>query len=144
MKNSNQYSKKIIRSKLITEINIIPIVDIILVLLIIFMIAAPNLYSKKETQLQVDLPNSQVSDENVATKSLSIQILNDNELLFDGTVYDQIGLTAILKKNENLENAEITINADKKADHGTVINIVGLIRKIGFEKIFIGVKKMTP
>ena len=144
MKNSNQYSKKIIRSKLITEINIIPIVDIILVLLIIFMIAAPNLYSKKETQLQVNLPNSQVSDENVATKSLSIQILNDNELLFDGTVYDQIGLTAILKEKENLGNAEVTVNADKQADHGTVINIVGLLRKIGFEKIFIGVKKMTP
>ena len=144
MKNSNQYSKKIIRSKLITEINIIPIVDIILVLLIIFMIAAPNLYSKKETQLQVNLPNSQVSDENVATKSLSIQILNDNELLFDGTVYDQIGLTAILKEKENLGNAEVTVNADKQADHGTVINIVGLLRKIGFEKIFIGVKKISP
>ncbi|OGQ68576.1 MAG: hypothetical protein A3F89_05420 [Deltaproteobacteria bacterium RIFCSPLOWO2_12_FULL_50_11] len=118
----------------LAEINIVPLVDIILVLLIIFMITAPLL----EQGLNVDLPEAAAPSLDRSEDDIYMTI-NQEGLIFiqnDKTPYSfdnlERKLRAIFK---NREKKVIFIKADKKILYGYVVKAMGILHKAGIERI---------
>jgi len=116
----------------LSEINIIPLVDVMLVLLIIFMITAPMM----QHGMNIDIPK-------VTTKPLPTrdepQILNvtkDQRLILNEkklAVKDLKAAIQLLFSNKSTK--EIYLRADKEVPYGFVVSCMGLIREAGVEKI---------
>lgn len=121
----------------LSEINIIPLVDVMLVLLIIFMITAPMM----QHGMNIDIPR--VTTKPLPTKD-EPQILNitkDQRLILNEkklAVKDLKAAIELLFTNKT--NKEIYLRADKDVPYGFVVMCMGLIREAGVEKINIVTK----
>jgi len=130
---SNRDSK----SSPLSEINIIPLVDVMLVLLIIFMITAPMM----QHGMNIDIPK--VTTKPLPTKD-EPQILNitkDQRLILNEkklAVKDLKAAIQLLFSNKHAK--EIYLRADKEVPYGFVVSCMGLIREAGVEKINIVTK----
>jgi len=116
----------------LSEINIIPLVDVMLVLLIIFMITAPMM----QHGMNIDIPK--VTTKPLPTKD-EPQILNitkDQRLVLNEkklAVKDLKAAIQLLFSNKSTK--EIYLRADKEVPYGFVVSCMGLIREAGVEKI---------
>jgi biopolymer transport protein TolR len=119
-------------SELNSEINIIPMVDIMLVLLIIFMVAAPLM----NDTVDVKLPKARAKSGGVDEESVVVAIKKDESLFIGKTA---IGLNDLNKKLEsifaNREKKEIFIRADEQVTHGFIIKVMAGIQGAGVYKI---------
>ncbi|NRA73419.1 MAG: protein TolR [Rickettsiales bacterium] len=117
---------------MINNINVTPLVDVMLVLLVIFMITSPMLVAG----INVDLPtaNGQVMSE--SDEPISVSIDKFGNIYINNTRIKASKLTkklkAITKANYNLR---IFVRSDKAVSYGKVIKIMGLINKAGFSKV---------
>ncbi|GLR87556.1 protein TolR [Bradyrhizobium iriomotense] len=117
------------------EINVTPMVDVMLVLLIIFMVSAPLL----TVGVPLDLPQTQAksldqNDQKPLQMSVDIKgkvFINDTEVALNDLVPK---LKAITDARGGLEE-RIYLRADKKADYGTVAKVMGLLSGAGFKKL---------
>ena len=116
----------------ICEINITPFVDVLLVLLIIFMVAAPMMTSN----INISLPkgSKSSSNENIIPVSVSIKsdgsvFLQNNPISIKDLSYKLLDTTA-----NNLET-KIFVRADKSLGYGEVMDVVSLISEAGFNKV---------
>ena len=122
----------------IGNINITPMVDIILVLLVIFMVTANFL--KKES-VNINLPKVAASDPNVA-ESVQVAITRDGRVLLEGLeINNEKLLNSLEKKSKLRPNMRVTLSADDKLPYGLIANVMGLIRKAGVTKIALSVKR---
>ncbi|MBP7792526.1 MAG: biopolymer transporter ExbD [Candidatus Goldbacteria bacterium] len=116
------------------EINIIPLVDVSLVLLIIFMVATPFM---TQSRLSVTLPQA-VTDEAKDKEYVTITIDKDaNISVNEKNVYtpkemEQVIAQKLMKVNEKI----IIIKADLNIDHGTVIDALDVAKKANPKKIY--------
>jgi biopolymer transport protein TolR len=123
----------------LSEINIIPLVDVMLVLLIIFMITAPMM----QHGMNIDIPK--VTTKPIPTKD-EPQILNitrDQRLVLNEkklAVKDLRPAVQLLFANK--VHKEIFLRADKEVSYGFVVSCMGLIREAGVEKINIVTKPL--
>jgi len=116
----------------LSEINIVPLVDVMLVLLIIFMITAPMM----QHGMNIDIPK-------VTTKPLPSkdepQILNitkDQQLVLNEKKLNIKDLKAAIQLLfVNRADKEIFLRADKDVQYGFVVNCMGIIREAGIEKV---------
>jgi biopolymer transport protein TolR len=123
------------RRGVMAEINVTPMVDVMLVLLIIFMVSAPLL----TVGVPLDLPQTQAksletSDQKPIQMSVDINgkvFINDAEIAINELVPK---LKAITDARGGLEE-RIYLRADKKADYGTVARVMGLLSGAGFKKL---------
>ncbi len=115
------------------EINVTPFVDVMLVLLIVFMVAAPLLTAG----VPVDLPNSQASalkDED--NKPLEITITNNGMIYVGDTEVKFERLVTMLEAMTNTDpNRRVYIRGDKNLSYGQVMEIIGAINSAGFRKV---------
>lgn len=115
------------------EINVTPFVDVMLVLLIIFMVAAPLL----TTGVPIDLPDSKakaISDED--NKPLEVTIAKDGKIFVGETeVTRERMLTILTSMTENNPDRRIYIRGDKGIDYGQVMSVLGEINGAGFSKV---------
>jgi biopolymer transport protein TolR len=122
----------------ITGINVTPLVDIMLVLLIIFMVTAT--YIVKET-IEIELPKAAAGGETTA-KTLAIVITKDGKSYLDGA---EVSEPALLKKiadsPEKKENMQAIISADKEAMHGAVVHMLDVLKQQGITKFAIQIEK---
>ena len=120
------------RKQRFTEINVTPMVDVMLVLLIIFMVAAPML----TTGLQVDLPDAKSKPIEGKDEPITVSVKNDGQIAIGQTpiTLGELGpkLKAIAK--ENFET-RIFIKGDKNVDYGKVMAVMGEINTAGFNKV---------
>jgi biopolymer transport protein TolR len=125
-------SKNTRRLPINSDINITPLVDVILVLLIIFMVTSPMLVAG----IKVDLPKSETNNIADTQEPISITITANNKLYLQDTPINQkdllAKLKAITKENQNLI---IYIKADQKIVYGKMMEIVSLVNKAGYSKI---------
>jgi biopolymer transport protein TolR len=122
----------------IGNINITPMVDIILVLLIIFMVTANFL--KKES-ININLPKVGASDPNVA-QSIQIAVTKDGKLLMEGAETTEDSITATLTRDTKLRpNMRVTLSADETLSYGKIARVMGLIRRAGVARIALSVKR---
>ncbi|MBK8394796.1 MAG: biopolymer transporter ExbD [Leptospiraceae bacterium] len=122
----------------ISNINITPMVDVILVLLVIFMVTANFL--KKES-ININLPKVQAADPNVA-QSVQVAITRDGKILLEGQATTEDKLFANLQRDSKFRpNMRLTLSADENLSYGTITKLMGLIRKAGVTRIALSVKK---
>jgi biopolymer transport protein TolR len=122
------------RRAVMAEINVTPMVDVMLVLLIIFMVSAPLL----TVGVPLDLPQTQAKsldqDKNPLTLSVNLKgqvFLNDNEIALNDLVPK---LKAITDARAGLDE-RIFVRGDKKVDYGTVMKVMGRLSAAGFRRV---------
>ena len=117
-----------------SEINVTPMVDVMLVLLIIFMVAAPLL----SVGVPIDLPNANGGSQLDSKKPpLQVNIKPDGEVSIGEAIIPRNELVTKLKAlatNTNVEEERIFVRGDKGANYGAVMEVFGLIREGGFKK----------
>ena len=121
----------------IVGINVTPMVDIVLVLLIIMMVSATYIVSQS---LKVELPKTASSDETVS-KTYVVTINKEGEYFFNDKVTSKSDLPGLLRgaKAEN-ENMNLVITADEQARHGSVVGVIDLAKVEGITKFAINVE----
>jgi biopolymer transport protein TolR len=122
------------RAAVMAEINVTPMVDVMLVLLIIFMVSAPLL----TVGVPLDLPQTQAKsldqDKNPLTLSVNVKgqvFLNDTEIALNDLV---VKLKAITDARGGLDE-RIFVRGDKKVDYGTVMRVMGRLSAAGFRRV---------
>jgi biopolymer transport protein TolR len=122
------------RKAVMAEINVTPMVDVMLVLLIIFMVSAPLL----TVGVPLDLPQTQAKslEQDKTPLQLSVDIkgkifINDTEVSMADLIPK---LKAITEARGGMEE-RIFMRADKKADYGTVARVMGQLSGAGFKRL---------
>ncbi len=115
------------RRQALSEINVTPLVDVILVLLIIFMVTAPLL----QQGIDVNLPQAK-GKEMSPTERIIITIKKDGKIYVDKTAVTLKSMQARLLKSIN---KEVFLKADKDVPYGLVVEVMGELREIGIEKL---------
>ena len=127
LSNQNKNSRRVL-----SEINVTPFVDVMLVLLIIFMITAPMM----QQGIQVDLPETAASGFEVNEKPLVLVIKRNKDVLLGTSKVPLKNLRKKLKAIfETRKNKQIYIRADKKVEYGLVAKAMGEIRAAGIFSI---------
>jgi len=113
---------------LITEINVTPLVDIVLVLLIVFMLTA-NLIARQA--IEVDLPKA-ATGSTPQVRTLAVTLTADGGLFLDGEPTDAAALSAEIRAAMRLDpKATVLIAGDKGVAHGRVVWLLDLVRGLG-------------
>jgi biopolymer transport protein TolR len=121
----------------INEINVTPLVDVMLVLLVIFMVA--SIYIVKDA-IEVDLPKAASAGETLDT-TLAIVIDREGRLYLNGRpTPDAVIAEACKRASDKDANAQAIIAADQNVRHGDVIRVIDLIRMNGLTRFAINVK----
>lgn len=117
---------------LIAGINVTPLVDVVLVLLIIFMVTARIIVSQG---MPMDLPKS-ASGEALQTV-FSVELTADGKTRIDSEAAADDEAIVPLAKKAKAKNKDLraVIRADKKVEHGRVIHVLDLLRRSGIAKI---------
>ncbi|MDC2968821.1 protein TolR [Candidatus Pelagibacter sp.] len=115
-----------------SEINVTPFVDVMLVLLIIFMVTAPLL----TVGVQVDLPESSADTLPEETEPLTLTINSKGEIFIQETQveYEKI-IKKILAVSNNRTDTRIFVRGDKTINYGRVLEIMGMLSGSGFTKV---------
>ena len=115
-----------------SEINVTPFVDVMLVLLIIFMVTAPLL----TVGVQVDLPESAADSLADDQEPLTVSINSKGEVFIQEhqVVFDKI-VPKILAVSKNRTDTRIYVRGDKTINYGRVLEIMGLLSGSGFTKV---------
>ncbi len=121
------------QTKIFQEINVIPLIDIALVLLIIFMITATLIVAG--TGLDIKLPKAKTA--NIQKQiQLVIFITRDNQIFLGGEKVDIKTLMDRLKEDlKKFEKVVVTISADKKIRYEKLIEVLDAVRLVGVENI---------
>lgn len=119
----------------LAEINIIPLVDVMLVLLIIFMVTAPLL----QQGIDVDLPEVNASAVEASKEDLVLAIDGQGRLVLGDDEKNSYSLESLGEKLatlfENKEKKEIYLHADKNIKYGYVVQVMAACQKAGIERI---------
>ena len=116
----------------LTEINVTPLVDVMLVLLIIFMVAAPLL----TTGVSVDLPQTSASALNVEKKPVALSLNDQGQLyLMDQPIADADLVPKLQATSQNDPDQRIYVRASKVVPYGRVAQIMASVTQAGFKKV---------
>ena len=121
-----------------SEINVTPMVDIMLVLLIIFMVVTPLLQSGVSVAIPKEMKNPEVDKAIIKESSVVVAITKDNEYYVGK---EKIDLTELKDKiNKAMENKQpderiVYIKSDVDADYGSVVEVINTIRQAGIDQI---------
>lgn len=122
---------------MISEINVTPMVDVVLVLLVIMMVSATYIVSQS---LKVELPKVANKAEQVS-KLASVTVAKDGKLYFNDAVISEKHLTEALKQtHESNPEVSLIVTADKEVQHGKVVHVIDLARGAGIFKFAINVE----
>ena len=115
----------------LSEINITPLVDVVLVLLIIFMITAPVLQSS----IEVNLPKTQAAKE--SPEQLVVVTIAKKQMLYvgnDAVKFDQLG-EIVKQKTYGLTSQPVYLRADESIPYGTLAMVLDNLKKAGFNDV---------
>ncbi len=125
----------------IAEINIIPFVDIILVLLIIFMVATPFLV---KTGFSLQLPDASSANK-ITSSNVHITIHANGIVFLNKNPFTLQELTNQLKNNSAISpDTPVVIAADKNILHGKVIAVINAVQAAGLKKVAISATSAAP
>ena len=117
---------------LISEINVTPFVDVMLVLLIIFMVAAPLL----TVGVPIDLPETRANAMNPETQPITISVNENGQIFLQET---EIPLDEVVAKLSAIATTgyeeRIYVRGDKTTNYGTVMQVMARIQAAGYTKI---------
>jgi biopolymer transport protein TolR len=115
-----------------SEINMTPLIDVMLVLLVIFMITAPLMTSS----LKLDLPKTDAAVPSDAPQFIAVALDPQGRYFFGEELLDLAALTARVtdaaRKNPQME---VQLRADKSVAYGRVAELIGMVQKAGLTRI---------
>ncbi|MBL8846248.1 MAG: TonB system transport protein ExbD [Hyphomicrobium zavarzinii] len=124
------------------EINVTPFIDVMLVLLIIFMVAAPL----STVDVAVDLPASNAQPQPRPAEPIFLTVKSDLTLAFgnDTVARDQLKARLDEKTHGNTDE-RVFVRADKSVDYGDLMEVLNLLRTTGYLKIgLVGLETLPP
>jgi biopolymer transport protein TolR len=124
------------RRAVMSEINVTPMVDVMLVLLIIFMVSAPLL----TVGVPIDLPQTQAANLDQAREPLAISVNVKGQVYLQNT---EIKLEELVPKLKAITDARggagaeerIYVRGDKNVDYGTIMRVMGRLSAAGFRRV---------
>jgi biopolymer transport protein TolR len=126
-------NNKFIKNEYLSQINVTPFVDVMLVLLIIFMVTAPFL-----TQgLKVDIPETKIV-QTLPTKERDkiVITIDKNKIIYiDKYKVELKNLSKYLKRVVSNKNQMVFLKADKNINYGFIVKVMGYIKEAGIEKL---------
>ena len=122
------------------EINVVPLVDVSLVLLIIFMVTATFM---KSAGMHIQLPTSSTSQVGPQVREIVIGVDAHDSLLWQGSVVSADQLAGELQKEAESfgTGSRIVVQGDERASHGRVVQAMTLAQEAGFSKLVIATRK---
>src|SRR5207248_6681496 len=125
-----------------SDINITPLTDIFLVLLIIFMVTSTALVEAGQggagAGVRVDLPKGAAKELHIAAQDFPVAILADGRTVIEGKVVDAQQLRERLTKLHNdAPDAQLIIQADTGTHHGKVVEVMEIAKSVGLDKLAI-------
>ena len=120
------------RHQPMSEINVTPFVDVMLVLLIIFMVAAPLL----TVGVPLDLPETQAKPLEGATGAITISVAADGRIFMQETeiAADEV-IPTLEAIAQNGYDERIYVRGDENADYGTIMRVMGRINAAGYKRL---------
>ncbi|MBK8210633.1 MAG: protein TolR [Rhodospirillales bacterium] len=120
------------QSRPISEINVTPLVDVMLVLLVIFMITAPLLTAG----IQVDLPKTKATAVQGQDEPISVSIDRRGRIFVQET---EVGLDALAPRlaavTDNNRDVRVFVRGDQGIPYGQVMSVIGAVQAAGFSKV---------
>ena len=123
------------RRPVMSDINVTPFVDVMLVLLIVFMVSAPLL----TVGVPLDLPQSQAKALQQNNEPLTVSVTSDGQVFL---LKEQVQLDDLVPKLKAIIDARggnldelIYVRGDKKVDYGTMMRVMGRISGAGYHKV---------
>jgi biopolymer transport protein ExbD len=124
------------KSKLMSEINITPFTDVVLVLLIIFMIATPFIY---QSSMRVQLPQASKTEE--TSRDIIITINAHGDIFLEEARVDLETLKyKIMAMMRRKSNASVIINGDKNVRYNSVIQVMDVLTQSGVKNPGLGIE----
>ncbi|MCP1210004.1 ExbD/TolR family protein [Devosia subaequoris] len=118
------------RSAVMSEINVTPMVDVMLVLLIIMMVAAPMLTSG----VPVDLPRTAASELPSQTRPITVSVSPEGAIFVDEAPVAETELVSTMSNLATVED-RIYLRGDTTVNYGTVMRVMGMLSAAGYTKI---------
>ena len=122
------------RRPVMSEINVTPMVDVMLVLLIVFMVSAPLL----TVGVPIDLPQTQAKSLDQDREPLTVSVKVDGEVFLQNS---EIKVDELVPKLQAITQARgglderIYVRGDRKVDYGTVMRVMGRLSAAGFRRV---------
>jgi len=118
--------------KPMAEINVTPMVDVMLVLLVIFMVTAPLL----TVGVEVDLPKTKASTIQGQDEPISVSVDKNGKIFIQDTPIDLVGLgPRLIAVTDNNPDVRIFVRGDKGVNYGRVMAVMGAVNQAGFSKV---------
>ncbi len=115
-----------------SDINMTPLIDVMLVLLVIFIITAPLLVNS----VRVDLPKAAGASASQAPKFVAVTITPNGDIFVDDVVQTVSGLAQVFEQTAKANpEAELRLRADTAVPYGRVVEVMGLAQKAGLSRI---------
>ncbi len=115
-----------------SEINVTPLVDVMLVLVVIFIITAPLLASS----IKLDLPKSDASQSNEVSTYLTLTVDQAGQIFFNDQAVSPAQLAQRLKQSAGLNpDTEVQLRADEAVPYGKIVEVMGIAQKAGLNRI---------
>jgi biopolymer transport protein ExbD len=115
-----------------SEINMIPLIDVMLVLLIIFLVAAPLLTHA----VRIDLPHADSAAVNMKPDTIQLGIRADRSLLWNGTGIGETELETRMREAASREpKPELHLQADARTPYETLARVMALASRAGISRI---------
>ena len=122
------------RRKVMSEINVTPMVDVMLVLLIIFMVSAPLL----TVGVPIDLPRSQATSLDQDKEPLTISVNDKGQVFLQNSeikVEELVAKLQAVAQARGGTEARVYVRGDKKVDYGTMMRVMGRLSGAGFNRV---------
>jgi biopolymer transport protein TolR len=115
-----------------SDINVTPFVDVLLVLMIVFMVTAPMM----TVGISVDLPEADAASINEKTEPLTVSVNKEGKIYLQDTELDLVNLVPrlIAITGENPET-RIFVRGDQTVNYGAIVHVMGAINAAGFKKV---------
>lgn len=122
------------KGKMFTEINITPLTDIFLVLLIIMMVVAPT-FQSMDNAISVPEINSGVS---IEQKNATISITQDGQMYLNGTPITEEQITEeLIALKDNIEKPEVVVKADEKVKSSEIMKVMNAAQDAEYKKLIV-------
>ena len=129
------------RARAISGINVTPLVDVVLVLLVILMVSSTYIVSQT---LKVQLPKAKNSDGS-ADRPTTVTLLKNGDLKFNDVAVQDPELAEKLKAAaDGNPDLSLVVSADKEVQHGNVVHVLDLAKTAGITKFAINVQQGNP
>ena len=125
----------------ITGINVTPLVDVMLVLLVIFMVTASYIVHRS---ININLPKAATADSALSSKNLAFALDREGVLYLDGNVIEYDRLKSLIEQVRLAAGSDVSlqalITADAETSHGNVVKLIDAVRKNGINDFAINVE----